>query len=264
MFSKNKEGLIALRLKELREKMGLSQEVLAEKINISRTAISQIENNERSVSSLELAAFAHLFQVSTDSLLGLEEEQEVILPKEKERVQKNDIRISIPKIRLEKFKQVLLYILERCAGKANIGETVIYKLLYFSDFNYYEAYEEQMTGARYKKLHYGPIPVEFSKVISLMEKEREIKSINDEFYGYPQKRYIPLIKADLEQLKASEKEVIDKVINQLSDKTAKEISDYSHDDMPWKATKDKDLIDYELVFYRSPAYSVRSYPEEND
>ncbi|MDD4141558.1 MAG: hypothetical protein PHR20_02025 [Bacteroidales bacterium] len=33
---------------------------------------------------------------------------------------------------------VLLYILERCSGKTNVGKTVLYKLLYFSDFNYYE------------------------------------------------------------------------------------------------------------------------------
>lgn len=31
---------------------------------------------------------------------------------------------------------------------------------------------------------------------------------------------------------------------------------------PWKATKDGDEINYELVFYRRPPYSVRVYEEE--
>jgi transcriptional regulator with XRE-family HTH domain len=262
MSINSQEKALAARLKQLRESKKYSQEIVAENIGVPRTAISQIENNERGVSGAELARFAQLFEVSTDYILGLEEEPEIVLPKETMKTPKQEIRISIPAINLDKFKQILLYVLERCAGKPNIGETVLYKLLYFADFNYYETYEEQMTGASYKKSTYGPIPVEFQKVVQTMEKAGEIKPIRDEFYGYSQKRYIPLKKPDLSKLKASEKEILDKVISTLSDKTAKEISDYSHEDIPWKATKDKEVIDYELVFYRSPAYSVRSYSEE--
>ena len=53
------------------------------------------------------------------------------------------LKVSTP----EKFKNIILYLLECCAGKPNVGETVLYKLLYFSDFNYYELYEEQLSGA---------------------------------------------------------------------------------------------------------------------
>ncbi|MDI6731392.1 MAG: DUF4065 domain-containing protein [Candidatus Margulisbacteria bacterium] len=260
---KNEKKKIALRLKQLREKMGLSQEAVADAIRVPRTAVSQIENAERSVSSIELAAFSKLYEVSTDYMLGLEKEPEIILPKESHQPPKQAMRISMPKINIDKFKQVLLYILEQCAGKPNIGKTVLYKLLYFSDFNYYESYEEQMTGATYMKLKYGPIPVEISKLIDSMEKSGEIRKIRAEYRNYPQERYIPLVKADLSKLRASEKEIIDKVLIAHSDKTATEISNYSHEDIPWKATYEKGIIDYELVFYRTPAYSVRSYPDED-
>lgn len=40
---------------------------------------------------------------------------------------------------------------------------------------------------------------------------------------------------------------------------ASQISEYSHGDMPWRATKDYEDINYELVFYRDPKYSVRKY-----
>jgi hypothetical protein len=33
--------------------------------------------------------------------------------------------------------------------------------------------------------------------------------------------------------------------------------------MPWKATSDGEIIDYELAFYREPPFSVRNYEEEN-
>lgn len=41
------------------------------------------------------------------------------------------------------------------------------------------------------------------------------------------------------------------------------ISQYSHNDIPWLGTEDKEIIDYEAVFYRTPVYSVRTYIEEN-
>jgi transcriptional regulator with XRE-family HTH domain len=263
MTSQAKGREVAARLKQMREKKGFSQEDVAKALHISRSAVSQIENAERAVSGLELVAFSRIYEASTDYILGLESEPEVIIAKEIRKAPKRTMRISVPKIQLEKFKQVLLYVLERCAGKPNIGETVLYKLLYFIDFNYYEMYEQQLTGATYIKNKYGPTPIEFVKIIDKMKDSQEIKIIKDEYYGYPQKRYIPLKKSDLTKLKASEKEVIDQVIVQLSDKTATEISKYSHEDVPWKATKERDAIDYELVFYRMPAYSVRSYPDED-
>ncbi len=48
----------------------------------------------------------------------------------------------------------------------------------------------------------------------------------------------------------------------MSDWSASGISDYSHNDMPWKASKEGEIIDYELAFYRTPPFSVRNYGNE--
>ena len=56
-----------------------------------------------------------------------------------------------------------------------------------------------------------------------------------------------MIKSDLTFLKASEKEVIDKVIDQFSDWSATSISNYSHNDMPWRATKEGEMIDVKVL-----------------
>jgi transcriptional regulator with XRE-family HTH domain len=251
-------------IKKLREKKGLSQDEMAKKNGISRPAFVQIENGKRRICSEELKKISEIFEVSADYLLGEEKEIEVIIEKENSIKKTQDIRISVPQIKKNKFKQVLLYLLERCAGKPNVGQTVIYKLLYFADFNFYELYEEQMTGVTYRKQKYGPVPLEFNEIIKDMERKGEIKEIKDKYYEYPQKRYLPLVKADLNRLKASEKDVLDKVIEQLSDKCASDISAFSHEDMPWKATKDKGIIDYELVFYRTMPYSVRTYRDDGE
>jgi len=242
-----------------------SQDYLAKELGVSRTAVSQIENGERGVSSAELKRFCEIFGVTADFLLGLEMEPEVVLEKAPTKKHSpSQERISVPHYRVDKFKQVLLYLLEQCSGKPNVGETVIYKLLYFADFNFYELFEEQLTGATYRKLQYGPVPREFGEIVKEMIDCKELFSVEDQYYSYPQTRYIPLKKADLTKLSAAEKTVLDSVVERFSDKSAKWLSEYSHDDIPWKATANKEVIDYELVFYRTPAYSVRDYndPEE--
>ena len=257
---------IGEKISSLRASEKMSQEELASCLGLSRSAISQIENGDRNITSDELRKLTSIFRVTSDYLLGLEQAPEVHIEvnSDKEVEKKAAIRISVPQKKIDKFKEVLLYILEQCGGKPNVGETVVYKLLYFSDFNFYELYEEQLTGATYRKLPFGPVPMEFQEIVQHMEKEGQLTVVKDEYYGYSQRRYIPLKKADLTKLKASEKKVLDTVIDQLSDRTAMWISDYSHEDIPWKATADKEVIDYELVFYRTPPYSIRDYPDDEE
>jgi hypothetical protein len=38
---------------------------------------------------------------------------------------------------------------------------------------------------------------------------------------------------------------------------AKQIEDYSHQDVPWIITKDREIINYDTVFYRKDMHSVR-------
>jgi len=100
--------------------------------------------------------------------------------------------------------------------------------------------------------------------LSKMIEKGQLQRIKTTYHGLPQTRYLPLEKADLTVLKASEKEVIDRVIAQMSDWSAAAISNYSHKDMPWLASKEGEEINYELVFYREAPFSVRNYGEEMD
>ena len=254
---------IGKRITGLRKMKGLSQEDLAKSVKISRPSLAQIELGNRSVDILELQKLSLILEFSLDDFMskdfsasqGLEDKEEIKAKKQEE-------RISVPILQISKFKNVLLYILERCAGKPNVGETVLYKLLYFSDFNYYELYEEHLTGAKYRKLPFGPVPQKLDTIIDQMIKKGQLQRVKTVYHGYPQTRYLPLEKADLTELRASEKEIIDRVIEQMSDWSAAAISNYSHKDMPWLASKEGEEINYELVFYRDTPFSVRNYGDE--
>lgn len=255
---------LGIKIKKLREQVGLSQEKLADLMKINRVTISQIENGARKISAEEIANLSKIFNITSDVLLDLKKDIKVVLDKKaKGPVEtKTGIRISIPQKNLDKFKEVLLYILNKVGSKPNIGESVLYKILYFVDFNYYEKYEEQLIGATYIKNNYGPSPKEFIKIVEEME-GKDLSKVKDKYFQYPQTKYLPLRAPDLTKLNANEIKLIDDILEKISDMNASEISIYSHNDVPWLTTEDGEMIDYESVFYRTLPYSVRSYNEKD-
>ncbi|ODS32422.1 MAG: helix-turn-helix protein [Candidatus Scalindua rubra] len=255
---------LGMRIRALREQAGYSQEKLADLLKISRVSLSQIETGDRRINAEEVAKLSKIFNVASDILLDLKKDIKVVLEKKtKPTKTKSEIRINIPQKNLEKFKEVLLYILNKVGSKPNIGESVLYKLLYFIDFNYYEKYEEQLIGATYIKNNYGPTPKEFIKIIEEMETQKEIVKVEGKYFQYPQRKYLPLRTPDLSRLKANELRIIDDVLEKVSNMNAARISEYSHNDVPWLTTDDGEIIDYESVFYRTSEYSMRSYSEED-
>lgn len=66
------------RVKELRQRAGLTQQQLAERILVSKAAISNYELYERNPSPEILIKLARVFHVSTDYLLGIEEKIQVL------------------------------------------------------------------------------------------------------------------------------------------------------------------------------------------
>lgn len=254
---------VGQRIKEFREETNITQEMLAEMLGLKRSTISQIENGKRKITADKLIKLATVFNITVDNLLSLEKQPEIILIKnQKEKKIKPQIRVNVPRKNIEKFKEVLIYILTKVGSKPNIGETVIYKLLYFIDFDFYEKYEEQLIGATYTKNIYGPAPLEFKEIVKEMIEDKEIEKIESKYFKFPQIKYLPLREPDLTKFKAHEIEMIDEVLYKLSDSNANQISEYSHNDVPWLVTEDGNIIDYETVFYRTIPYSVRSYPED--
>ncbi|MFH1259598.1 MAG: type II toxin-antitoxin system antitoxin SocA domain-containing protein [Elusimicrobiota bacterium] len=67
-----------------------------------------------------------------------------------------------------------------------------------------------------------------------------------------QTKYLPLREPDLTIFKANETKIINDVLEKLSNMNAAEICEYSHNDVPWLATENGKIIDYESVFIACP------------
>jgi len=257
-------------IQQLRKKNNLTQEFLASKIGLSRPTYMQIEQGERDLTITEAQKLADIFGIPFDIFLQGKEGTKVIIEvkggKKQVKKEEPEIRISVPQEKVDKFRQILLYILKKVGGKPNIGMTVLYKLLYFIDFDYYEKYENQLMGLVYLKNNHGPTPRLFENLISDMAQKGDVEVVKSKFYQYPQTKYLvnPAIEPDLSILNGKEQEHIDWELQRLSDLTASQLTDLSHKDVPWISAENGKPLDYESVFYRTPETSVREYDDTDE
>lgn len=95
----------------------------------------------------------------------------------------------------------------------------------------------------------------FDAIVEQMQKDNEVIQVRATYGNYGQYRLIPN-KKYMPVFTKEEQETIDDVLDRLSDANAKEISDYSHDDIPWKISEDMSIIDPSLASERQYPYSI--------
>lgn len=249
-------------VQKLREQRGLTQAEVARELGVSRPTYVALEQGKREMTLSEAGEAARLFNVSIEHIvLGKLPEQSAPHMTQATSGAEADIRISVPQEKHDKFREVLLYLLEKTAGKHNVGMTVVYKLLYFIDFDYYEKYHEQLMGLRYMRNQFGPTPVMFKALVDQMMEEESLVEVKSKFFTKDQTKFLPLKSANLALLSGQEVSMIDDVIARYGDKTATELSELTHEDMPWKAAKSGEDLNYEHAFYRPDHLSVGEYDE---
>jgi len=256
-------------LLKLRTSAGLTQKDIANKLGISRPKYQTLESGKSELSLSEIRQLAELYQISPGEIvegkllpvdnttmnrefLLAQQSEATIVPREID-----------PKVDPEKLKNVLLYILSNVGARPNVGEAVLYKLLYFIDFDYYELNGCSITGLSYVRNHHGPTPAkEFSHLIEYMKEAKELEVVETPYFSFIQKKYLPIKHADLSSLSASEIKHIDAVLDRLASKSATELTELSHKDTPWIATKPNERIDYQLAMYRTDETSLRVFDDD--
>ena len=246
-------------IKKIRTQKNISQDQLAQILGIPRSSVSQIENGGRELSFVEFQKILALFEVSFEEFMAYNEPKKQTVSSKSKGINK---KIKFDK---EKFKQLILYILQKCGSRPNVGETVLYKLLYFCDFDYFETFEKPLTGMKYKKMQFGPIPEQtlFNPVIGEMRECGMVERVTRPYVNDTiQTRYLNFTEADLSVFGKDIDKMIriaDSVIERLSGMSARQIEDHSHRDYPWQAHEFDEEIDYGNVFFRSGEFANRDY-----
>ena len=162
---------------------------------------------------------------------------------------------------LEKFKQVLHHVIYKTSSFDNVGKTVLYKILYFTDFNFYELFEEKLTGETYLKYPFGPAPRDFDVVIDELKEDGLIEEKTWVEGEYKRIKYISTVEPNTLKITKEELDFINENIDKYSQFNAAQISEHSHKDIPYLTAEDFEELDYELVFYRDSELSIRTYDD---
>lgn len=144
-----------------------------------------------------------------------------------------------------KLDELILYISERELASETYGKTKLHKLLWMSDFQHYRLTGEPITGAVYVHRQHGPMVSGLeARLVSLADAGRLLIRHRDRF-GYVQQRPVPLERADLSRFNGLEIAVVEQILRETQEMSARELSDLSREHAGWRGTEEGELIPYE-------------------
>lgn len=134
-------------------------------------------------------------------------------------------------------------------SRDKILKTKLLKELFYIDFLYFKNHTVSITGSEYVKFQYGPVPKDYSRLLSYLEKDNSITS-NIVYEGNYECHYIESNSSDKilnQELEEDEIEIVLKVKDYFKDYTVSEIVDYSHKEKAFTATKQNSFISYDYA-----------------
>lgn len=223
-------------LKEIRQMYGLSQSDIADAIGVkSRSTIVAIENGDRDLTSEELGRLADYLGVEIADLIAYE----------------------IPDY--NKYREMLLETLRRYKEYTKHGapKTLFAKLIYFADFAWFYDQLKPMSGMKYRRDPYGPVPDQFFRIVDSMiengEIQLELKTIPGHKNQVQSLSLSETVAGEPNQyLTAKEKDLIDKVVHKWEKANVDEVVEFTHNQLPWQVTRPNEFIPYELITQEEP------------
>ncbi len=147
----------------------------------------------------------------------------------------------------EKFKNLILYVCS-VSEPEKLGAVKLNKVLWLADFRAFYALNNPITGARYVKRQFGPVPGGITSVLHELERERRISISTQPFHGRDKVEYRVHGPVDVTRFSDRELAIVKEAIRFVTEEhTAKSISKLSHDHI-WQAAEDGEELPYSTVF----------------
>lgn len=222
-------------LKDIRQSYGLSQEDIAGAIGKSRATVASIENGDRGLSAEELGKLADFLGVSVADL----------------------IEFDVPD--MDKYREILIETLRRYQAYTGhpAPKTLFAKLIYFADFVWYYNELRPMSGMKYRRDQFGPVPDQFFRLTDNMVESGELILDVKRIPGRKRPAQLISLSAEVAEepnqyLSENEISVIDKVVKKWQNASVDEIVDFTHHQLPWQVTRPGEFIPYELITQEEP------------
>ena len=260
----DKYGIPKEKIKILRNKNNLSQEQFSKIIGCAKKTLISYEKGtalpndnyvilinsiEKEPDIIELLLDSNKDKYSEseykkikNKILKFIENNSISLQKEEDIFKPSEYN-GYTKLDFNKVINTILYFAEE-----GILKTKLMKEMFYADFINYKHTGKSITGLKYAKINYGPVPDEKDKIISecISNKyiEEEIEYKND----YEYHKIISLKKFDSKLFDSKEVEVLKRVKEYFKKFNSKDITEFSHEEKAFTETKFAKNISYDYAF----------------
>lgn len=147
-----------------------------------------------------------------------------------------------------KLVQAALYVAQQSRDDSLFSSTKLNKILFLADFYAYGVWGASITESDYIHNPYGPTIKGWRQIREEMVAEDVAEIQERQFFGYVQKRLIPKMRPNMSVFSDEEINFLDNSIEYCRNMSAKELSDWTHDMIPWLSTRQGEVIPYVSVF----------------
>lgn len=216
-----------MNIENIRKDKKITQDEVAKYLWITRQTFSKLEKWIIEPTLWQAVKLSELLAVEIDNFI------------------KTDIKVEAwKKIDWEKYKQIITNFIKFWADVDwKITKTKLAKLCYLLDFSWYYYNLEPITWLRYKKFAQWPVPDEYFSILDELFEEQEI-NIEIKWQAY----LIENIETpNHDKLTDDEFEMLQSIAKKWKWKKTKEIVDFTHKQLPWLISYDKEIIPYWLI-----------------
>lgn len=155
-----------------------------------------------------------------------------------------------------KMKELILYLAAKSETDPRFSSTKLNKLLFYCDFEAYRQLGKPITGHSYRKLKFGPAPKAVLPILEQMKRDRECAEVERDHFGHAQRRVVAMRPPKVSLFTPEELDLANRVVAELWESNATEVSDLSHDFIGWQVAAWNEIIPYETVFVGDPGLPV--------
>ncbi|SRR5581483_2666301 len=146
----------------------------------------------------------------------------------------------------ERLRELILYIVKKHHGNRSFGALKLYKVLFFSDFRFFAAHGEPITGAAYKKDEFGPVPANIFALLEQMKTAGELEQKKHQFGQTKRSVFTAMREADLKNFSREQIAEVDRAIHEVGYMTSDAVSEMSHK-RAWRIARMEELIPYQFA-----------------
>ncbi|MDD3793911.1 MAG: DUF4065 domain-containing protein [Candidatus Gracilibacteria bacterium] len=214
-------------IENIRKEKKITQDEVAKYLGITRQTFSKLEKGTIEPTLGQAVKLSELLSIDMDNLI------------------KTDTKVEAKKpIDWEKYKQIITnFIKYGSDDDGKITKTKLAKLCYLLDFTWYYYNLEPITGLEYKKFAQGPVPDAYFSTLDELFEEREI---NVKIKG-PAYLIENIENPSHDKLSDDEFEMLQNIAKKWKGKRTNEIVDFTHKQLPWLVSYDKEIIPYGLI-----------------